>query len=291
MRREQQVVSKNAERIARLERMREEARQGGGPVRVERQHAWGKLTARERLDLLLDPGSFVEFDAFVTNRTTVSGLDRQHFLGDGVVTGHGTIAGRLVFIFSQDFTVFGGCVRGLCGENLQGHGHGDEDRRAHHRSQRLGWRTYSGRRRVARRLCRHLPAQRPGVRRCAADLRHPRSVRRRSGILPAITDFVVMVRSTSYMFVTGPDVIKAVTHEDVDVETSAAPACTPAKSGVAHFAASDEARPRPCQAADRPHAEEQHGGPADVRARPIPSTAGPASWMIHAGQPHNARTT
>ena len=82
-----QDVSKNAERIARLERMQAEALQGGGPVRVKRQHAWGKLTARERLDLLLDPGSFVELDAFVTHRATEFGLDRQHFLGDGVVTG------------------------------------------------------------------------------------------------------------------------------------------------------------------------------------------------------------
>ena len=90
-------VTTNPDRIARLERMRAEALQGGGPVRIERQHAWGKLTARERLDLLLDPGSFVEMDAFVTHRATEFGLDRQHFLGDGVVTGHGTIAGRLVF--------------------------------------------------------------------------------------------------------------------------------------------------------------------------------------------------
>ncbi len=111
-------MSKNAERIARLERMREEARQGGGPVRVERQHAWGKLTARERLDLLLDPGSFVELDAFVTHRATEFGLDRQHFLGDGVVTGHGTIAGRLVFVFSQDFTVFGGSLSEAYAEKI-----------------------------------------------------------------------------------------------------------------------------------------------------------------------------
>ena len=111
-------MSKNAERIARLERMREEARQGGGPVRVERQHAWGKLTARERLDLLLDPGSFVEIDAFVTHRATEFGLDRQHFLGDGVVTGHGTIDGRLVFVFSQDFTVFGGSLSEAYAEKI-----------------------------------------------------------------------------------------------------------------------------------------------------------------------------
>src|SRR5512142_1537111 len=98
--------------------MRAEARQGGGPVRIERQHAWGKLTARERLDLLLDADSFVELDAFVTHRATEFGLDRQHFLGDGVVTGHGTIDGRLVFVFSQDFTVFGGSLSEAYAEKI-----------------------------------------------------------------------------------------------------------------------------------------------------------------------------
>ena len=97
-----------AEWMARVERMRDEARQGGGLVRVERQHAWGKLTARERLDLLPDPGSFMELGAFVTHRATEFGLDRRHSVGDGVVTGHGTIDGRLVFLLSQEFTVFGG---------------------------------------------------------------------------------------------------------------------------------------------------------------------------------------
>ena len=91
----------NEERLTRLEGMREKALLGGGPVRVERQHTWGKLTARERLDLLLDPGSFVELDAFVTHRSSDFGLAEQKFLGDGVVTGHGTINGRLVFVFSQ----------------------------------------------------------------------------------------------------------------------------------------------------------------------------------------------
>ena len=98
------------ERLEQLQRMRSEALLGGGPVRIERQHTFGKLTARERLDLLLDPGSFVELDVFVTHRATEFGLDGQHVLGDGVVTGHGTIDGRLVFVFSQDFTVFGGSL-------------------------------------------------------------------------------------------------------------------------------------------------------------------------------------
>ena len=106
------------ERLEQLERMRSEALLGGGPVRIERQHTFGKLTARERLDLLLDPGSFVELDAFVTHRATGFDMDRQHVLGDGVVTGHGTIDARPVFVFSQDFTVFGGSLSEAYAEKI-----------------------------------------------------------------------------------------------------------------------------------------------------------------------------
>ena len=111
-------MSTNDERLDRLERMREEARLGGGAARIERQHDAGKLTARERLELLLDPGSFVELDAFVTHRATEFGLAEQRVLGDGVVTGHGTIDGRLVFVFSQDFTVFGGSLSEAYAEKI-----------------------------------------------------------------------------------------------------------------------------------------------------------------------------
>src|SRR4029077_10539007 len=100
---ETSVPSSNNDRIDRLREMREASRLGGGELRVQRQHAWGKLTARERLDLLLDPGSFVELDAFVTQRAREFESDDERFLGDGVVTGHGTIDGRLTFVFSQDF--------------------------------------------------------------------------------------------------------------------------------------------------------------------------------------------
>ena len=98
-------MSTNERRLARLDAMREEARLGGGQERIDQQHARGKLTARERIELLLDAGSFIELDAFVTNRNASV---ETSYLGDGVVTGHGTIDGRLVFVFSQDFTVFGG---------------------------------------------------------------------------------------------------------------------------------------------------------------------------------------
>src|SRR4026208_2397490 len=103
-------VPTNRERSARLEQLEAESRLGGGAARIERQHAMGKLTARERLDLLLDPDSFVELDAFVTPRPNAFAGDSEQYLGDGVVTGHGTVDGRLVFVFSQDFTVFGGAL-------------------------------------------------------------------------------------------------------------------------------------------------------------------------------------
>ena len=108
----------NEERLARLTSMRAESQLGGGIARIEQQHARGKLTARERLDLLLDGGSFVELDAFVTSRSTAFGSAEGSILGDGVVTGHGTIDGRLVFVFSQDFTVFGGSLAEAYAEKI-----------------------------------------------------------------------------------------------------------------------------------------------------------------------------
>ena len=108
----------NEERLQRLEEMRAKSLLGGGESRIERQHAMGKLTARERLDLLLDPDSFVELDAFVAPRQNAFASDGEQFLGDGVVTGHGTIEGRLVFVFSQDFTVYGGSLSEAYAEKI-----------------------------------------------------------------------------------------------------------------------------------------------------------------------------
>ncbi len=104
--------------LERLRELRAQSLMGGGEKRIAQQHERGKLTARERLELLLDPASFVEFDAFVTHRATDFGLDREKYLGDGVVTGHGTIDGRLVFVFSQDFTVFGGSLSEAYAEKI-----------------------------------------------------------------------------------------------------------------------------------------------------------------------------
>ena len=178
------TVTTNEERTERLRKMREESLLGGGSVRVERQHAWGKLTARERLDLLLDPGSFVELDAFVTSRSTEFGLDRQQFLGDGVVTGHGRIDGRLVFVFSQDFTVFGGSLSEAYAEKIC---------KIMDLAMRVGAPVIglndSGGARIqegvvslggyADIFLRNVQ----GVRRDPADLGHPRAVRRWSGLL------------------------------------------------------------------------------------------------------------
>jgi propionyl-CoA carboxylase beta chain len=235
-------VSTNAERIERLERMRAEAQQGGGPVRIERQHAWGKLTARERLDLLLDPGSFVELDAFVTHRATEFGLDRQHFLGDGVVTGHGTVDGRLVFVFSQDFTVFGGSLSEAYAEKIC---------KIMDLAMKVGAPVIglndSGGARIqegvaslggyAEIFLRNVLAS--GVVPQISVIMGPCA----GGAVysPAMTDFTIMVEGTSYMFVTGPNVVKAVTHEEVDSEALGGASVHTARSGVAHLAAKDEA--------------------------------------------------
>jgi propionyl-CoA carboxylase beta chain len=222
--------------------MRQASRLGGGPVRIERQHAWGKLTARERLELLLDAGSFVELDAFVTHRTREFGLDGQHFLGDGVVTGHGTIDGRLVFVFSQDFTVFGGSLSEAYAEKIC---------KVMDLAMRVGAPIVglndSGGARIqegvvslggyADIFLRNTLAS--GVVPQLSVIMGPCA----GGAVysPAITDFTIMVSGTSYMFVTGPNVVKAVTHEDVDSERLGGALTHTTQSGVAHLAAEDEA--------------------------------------------------
>ena len=131
---EEASVSDDRAEIQHLHELRAESRLGGGQARIDKQHEKGKLTARERLELLLDPGSFVEFDAFVTHRSHDFGLEKQKYLGDGVVTGHGKVDRRLVFVFSQDFTVFGGSAqRDARREDLRVDGPRVEGRRSGHR--------------------------------------------------------------------------------------------------------------------------------------------------------------
>jgi acetyl-CoA carboxylase carboxyltransferase component len=235
-------VPTNEERLQRLAELRAEARLGGGEVRIERQHAWGKLTARERLDLLLDPGSFVEIDAFVTHRATDFGLADQHVLGDGVVTGHGTIDGRVVFVFSQDFTVFGGSLSEAYAEKIC---------KVMDLAMKVGAPIIglndSGGARIqegvvslggyADIFLRNVLAS--GVVPQISVIMGPCA----GGAVysPAMTDFTIMVEGTSYMFVTGPNVVRAVTHEEVDSEALGGALVHTTRSGVAHLAAHDEA--------------------------------------------------
>src|SRR3990170_3214647 len=236
------LVSTNDERLGRLAQLRAEALLGGGPVRIERQHGWGKLTARERLDLLLDPGSFVELDAFVTHRSADPSLADQRFLGDGVVTGHGTIDGRLVFVFSQDFTVFGGSLseayaEKICkvmdlamkvGAPLIGLNESGGARIQEGVASLGGYADIFLRNVLASGV---VPQISVILGPCAGGAVYS----------PAMTDFTIMVERTSYMFVTGPNVVKAVTHEAVDSEALGGAIVHTTKSGVAHLAAHDEA--------------------------------------------------
>jgi acetyl-CoA carboxylase carboxyltransferase component len=235
-------VPTSEERLDRLQRMRREALLGGGLVRIERQHTWGKLTARERLDLLLDPGSFVELDAFVTHRSVDFGLDTQLILGDGVVTGHGTIDGRLVFVFSQDFTVFGGSLSEAYAEKIVkvmdlamkvgapivGLNDSGGARIQEGVASLAGYAWIFTRNVLASGV---VPQISVIMGPCAGGAVYS----------PAITDFTIMVEGTSYMFVTGPNVVKTVTHEEVDSEYLGGALTHTTKSGVAHLAAPDEA--------------------------------------------------
>ena len=219
--------------------MREEARLGGGQERIDQQHARGKLTARERIDLLLDAGSFIELDAFVTNRNET--VDTS-YLGDGVVTGHGTIDGRTVFVFSQDFTVFGGSLseayaEKICkimdlamkvGAPIIGLNDSGGARIQEGVVSLGGYADIFLRNTLASGV---VPQVSLILGPCAGGAVYS----------PAITDFTIMVEGTSYMFVTGPNVVKAVTHEDVDAERLGGATTHTTQSGVAHLAAHDEA--------------------------------------------------
>ena len=230
----------NEERTERLESMRERARLGGGQTRIDQQHARGKLTARERIELLLDPGSFVEVDAFVTARGHDD--DDGAILGDGVVTGHGSIDGRPIFVFSQDFTVFGGSLSEayaakICkvmdlamkvGAPIIGLNDSGGARIQEGVVSLGGYADIFLRNTLASGVVPQLSVV---LGPCAGGAVYS----------PAITDFTIMVEGTSYMFVTGPNVVKAVTHEDVDSERLGGATTHTTVSGVAHVAARDEA--------------------------------------------------
>ena len=229
------------DRIKRLREMRERALQGGGPARIEKQHEKGKLTARERLDLLLDEGTFVEQDMFVTHRATGFGMEEQKILGDGVVTGYGRVDGRLVFVFSQDFTVFGGSLS---------EAHAEKVCKLMDLAMRAGAPVIglndSGGARIQEGVASLGGYAEIFLRNTLASGVIPQI----SAVLgpcaggavysPAITDFIIMARNTSYMFVTGPNVVKTVTHEDVTLEELGGADVHATTSGVAHFSADNE---------------------------------------------------
>jgi propionyl-CoA carboxylase beta chain len=229
------------EQLKRLEKLRDESRKGGGEARLAKQHAKGKLAARERLDLLLDEGSFVELDRFVVHRSHDFGMEGSQPLGDGVVTGYGTIDGRLVYVFSQDFTVFGGSLSEAHAEKICK----IMDLAMKNGAPVIGLNDSGGAR------IQEGVASLGGY----ADIFLRNTLA--SGVVPqisvilgpcaggavyspAITDFVFMVRGTSYMFVTGPNVVKTVTHEDIDMEGLGGADVHASTSGVAHFAHDSE---------------------------------------------------
>ena len=171
------------EKIAELKKRDQMAQEGGGAKRRERQHKEGKMSARERIEFLLDEGTFEETDKLVTHRCNDFGMAEQKYYGDGFITGYGRVEGRLVFVFAQDFTVFGGSLsEANAGEDRQDHGSGGQDGRARDRAERFGRGAHSGRRDVAGRLRRHFLAQHALQRSGAADLGHHGAMRRRRGL-------------------------------------------------------------------------------------------------------------
>jgi propionyl-CoA carboxylase beta chain len=224
-----------------LDQKNQEALLGGGTKRIEAQHKKGKLTARERLELLLDSGSFEEIGRFVKHRCTDFGLDTEHYLGDGVVTGYGTIEGRLVYVFAQDFTVFGGSLSETHAEKICKL----MDLAMKNGAPIIGLNDSGGAR------------IQEGVLSLAgyADIFYKNTLA--SGVIPqisaimgpcaggavyspAITDFILMVENTSYMFVTGPNVVKTVTHEEVTSEELGGAMTHATKSGVTHVVSANE---------------------------------------------------
>lgn len=224
-----------------LEKKNAEAELGGGESRIAKQHEAGKLTARERIDLFLDEGSFVEMDRFVTHRCVDFGMDKQKIPGDGVVTGYGKVNGRKVYISAQDFTVFGGSLSGAYAEKVVK----IMDLAMKHGCPLIAFNDSGGARiqegvvslgGYADIFLRNTMAS--GVVPQVSIIMGPCA----GGAVysPAITDFIVMVKNTSYMFITGPEVIKAVTHEDVTKEQLGGAVTHATKSGVCHLAAEDE---------------------------------------------------
>lgn len=234
-------MSNQLEKVKELIELREKTRLGGGIKKIDAQHAKGKYTARERISILLDEGSFEEFDMFVEHRSTNFGIDKQKYQGDGVVTGYGTIEGRLVYLFAQDFTVFGGALsetmaQKICkvmdlamkvGAPIIGINDSGGARIQEGINALAGYSEIFQRNILASGVVPQISAI---FGPCAGGAVYS----------PALTDFTIMNKGTSYMFLTGPKVVKSVTGEDVDQEQLGGAMIHATKSGVSHFAAENE---------------------------------------------------
>lgn len=230
----------NQDKYNLFEEKSKQAELGGGADRIEKQHNAGRLTARERIDVLLDPGTFVEFDKFVVHRTTDFNMDKNKFMGDGVVSGYGKVNGRLIYVYAQDFTVFGGSLSRTNADKII-----KVTKLAMKNGAPIIGLNDSGGARIQE-----------GVQSLAgyADIfwlntKASGVVPQISAILgpcaggavysPALTDFIFMVKDSSYMFVTGPDVVKSVTNEEVTKKELGGAVTHNTKSGVAHFMSED----------------------------------------------------
>ena len=234
-------MSKQLEQVKALIELREKARLGGGQKRIDSQHEKGKFTARERIQMLLDEGSFEEFDMFVTHRCTNFGMEKTTFLGDGVVTGYGTVDGRLVYVFAQDFTVFGGSLSEtlamkICkimdqamkmGAPIIGLNDSGGARIQEGVNALAGYAEIFERNILASGVVPQISAI---LGPCAGGAVYS----------PALTDFNIMTKGTSYMFLTGPAVVKQVLGEVVNQEQLGGASVHASKSGVAHFACDTE---------------------------------------------------
>ena len=234
-------MSNQLEKVKELIQLREKARIGGGEKRIESQHKKGKYTARERIAMLLDEGSFEEFDMFVQHRCTNFGIDATKFLGDRVVTGYGTIDGRLVYIYAQDFTVFGGALSESLAMKIC---------KVMDQAMKMGAPVIGLNDSGGARIQEGVNALAGYAEIFQRNILASGVVPQISGIFgpcaggavysPALTDFNIMTRGTSYMFLTGSKVVKSVTGEDVTQEQLGAASVHTTKSGVAHFAVDNE---------------------------------------------------
>ena len=234
-------MSNQLEKVKELIELREKSRLGGGQKRIDSQHQKGKYTARERIAMLLDESSFEEFDMFVQHRCVNFGIEQEHFLGDGVVTGYGTIGGRLVYVYAQDFTVFGGSLSETLAMKIC---------KVMDQAMKMGAPVIGLNDSGGARIQEGINALAGYAEIFQRNILASGVIPQISGIFgpcaggavysPALTDFTIMTKGTSYMFLTGPKVVKTVTGEDVTQEQLGGASIHTTKSGVAHFAVNSE---------------------------------------------------